>query len=275
MTAAPTTPDTAEPLLHLGGNVWCHPDLEPLLDTDINQLRPHPTNARNGDTDAIAASIQTNGLYRPLYAQRSTGHILAGNHTYAAALELGATHLPVIWLDIDDEAALRILIADNRTADLGTYDDALLAQTLTALTATETALLGTGYTDDDLTTLMQDLAAAEAAALDIDSEGRGGLLDIADLSVGEPTREVHHGQVWRVGPHTLVVVNPHREWSAYVGLLTGDAILAPYPDIYLPMTDTAQEHTMILVQPNTYLAGHLLDKYAACYPDATVEQVQP
>lgn len=139
-------------MLTLGGTVLAHPTLEPLLE-DLDTLRPHPENPKSGDTEAIAESIETNGLYRPLYAQKSTGYILAGNHTYHAALELGATTLPVIWLDIDDQTARRILLADNRTADLGRYDDALLVELLLAIDQTD-SLTGTGYTHDDLDLLL-------------------------------------------------------------------------------------------------------------------------
>lgn len=139
-------------MLHLGGTVMAHPTLAPLLE-DPDTLTPHPDNPKCGDTDAIAESIETNGLYRPLYAQTSTGHILAGNHAYHAALELGATTLPVIWLDVDDTTARRILLADNRTADLGRYDDALLIDLLLAIDQTD-HLTGTGYTHDDLGLLL-------------------------------------------------------------------------------------------------------------------------
>lgn len=139
--------------LHLGGGIYAHPDLEPLL-TDTRHLNPHPRNPRNGDTDTIATSITTNGLYRPIYAQRGTGHILAGNHTYAAALELGAERLPVVWLDVTDEDAERIMLVDNKAADLGWYDNALLLDLLADITATDTGLLGTAYTDDDLERLI-------------------------------------------------------------------------------------------------------------------------
>lgn len=149
----------------LGGDVRAHADLEPLL-CDIDALRPHERNPRAGDTEAIAESIKANGLYRPVYAQRSTGRILAGNHTYAAALELGATRLPVVWLDVDDEAAARILLVDNRAADLGRYDDALLIDLLNELGATEAGLFGTGYSYDDAAAIEAALRAAEHTPLE-------------------------------------------------------------------------------------------------------------
>lgn len=133
-------------MIHLGGNVLAHPALEPLL-VPVDELRPHTENPKNGDTDAIIESILLNGFYRPLYVT-DDGVIIAGNHTYAAALELGAEKLPVIRLGVDYDGARRILLGDNRIADLGRYDDALLLDLLDKLAETG-GLQGTGYTEDD------------------------------------------------------------------------------------------------------------------------------
>src|SRR5262245_16196031 len=50
-------------------------------------LRPHPQNPRTGDVAAIRASLDVNGWYGAIVAQRSTGFILAGNHRYKAACQ--------------------------------------------------------------------------------------------------------------------------------------------------------------------------------------------
>lgn len=141
--------------VQLGGSphARAHAALAPLL-VDITTLTPHPENPRNGDVDAITESIRINGVYRPLYCQASTLRILAGNHTYAGLMDLGAQQAPVIWLDVDDDAARRIMLADNRTADLGGYDDGLLAELLKSLDGTDVGLLGTGYNDDYLKQLL-------------------------------------------------------------------------------------------------------------------------
>ena len=61
--------------------------------------------------------------------------------------------MPVYWADVDDATARRILLADNRTNDLATYDDAILTELLTVL-AQEDDLLGTGWVGDDLDDLL-------------------------------------------------------------------------------------------------------------------------
>jgi ParB-like chromosome segregation protein Spo0J len=147
-----------------------HDALLPLL-VDVKDVRPHPANPRNGDIDAIAESIQVNGCYRPLYAQRSSGFILAGNHTYHALLALGADAVPVIWLDVDEISAKRILAVDNHAADLGNYDNGVLLDLLDDLAAHD-SLLGTAYTEDDRADL-RALVHAEHQPIDVGPEQRG------------------------------------------------------------------------------------------------------
>jgi len=110
-------------------------------------ITPDPRNANNGDIDEIVASLLVNGCYRPVYASRETQTIIAGHHLYAALLELGAQMIPVMWLDGDDEAGVRMMLADNRIAALARMDEALLLDLLRAIDTTPTGLAGTGYDD--------------------------------------------------------------------------------------------------------------------------------
>lgn len=122
--------------------------------TPITTLTPHPRNARNGDTDVIVESLRTNGQYKPIVVGRG-GVILAGNHTYAAAMELGWGAIAAVHLDLDPMSpeALRIMLVDNRSADMGRYDEALLLDLLRGVEDLE----GTGYTDDDMSHLAEVL----------------------------------------------------------------------------------------------------------------------
>lgn len=89
------------------------------LTIPIDQPRPRKNNPRRGNIDTIAESLERNGQYRPIVVNKPTGEILAGNHTYAAAKRLGWTHIAATFVDVDEDQAARIILADNRTADLG------------------------------------------------------------------------------------------------------------------------------------------------------------
>jgi ParB-like chromosome segregation protein Spo0J len=131
-----------------------------VVQVPLADLTAHPRNPRQGDVGAVVESIEANGFYGALVVQRSSGNVLAGNHRLAAAVALGIEKLPVLYLDVDDEAALRILLADNRTSDLATYDDRALAALLSEL-ATVGGLIGTGYDGDALDELLKDLAETD------------------------------------------------------------------------------------------------------------------
>lgn len=116
----------------------------------IDKLRPHPQNPNNGDVDEIRASLIASGQYRAIVA-RTDGTILAGHHVYEAALSLGWTQLHVDFVDVDDEEALRILLKDNRLAELGAgVDLGLVLPILQELQATTEGLAGTGFYDQDV-----------------------------------------------------------------------------------------------------------------------------
>jgi ParB-like chromosome segregation protein Spo0J len=114
----------------------------------IDSVHPDPYNANNGDVDELMASILTNGCYRPVFASRATGTIVAGHTLYASLLELGAQEIPVQWVDGDREQEVRINLADNEIARLARMDNALLVQQLDQIAATEKGLAGTGFTED-------------------------------------------------------------------------------------------------------------------------------
>lgn len=131
---------------------------------NTTDLHPHPRNPRQGDVGAIIESIKHNGWYGAIIAQRRTGHVLAGNHRLQAARHLGIDRVPVIWLDVSDDQAVRILLADNRTNDLASYDDTSLAQLLVEIQEATGGLAGTGYDGDDLDDLLASLELPDLAA---------------------------------------------------------------------------------------------------------------
>jgi ParB-like chromosome segregation protein Spo0J len=122
------------------------------------RLTPHPRNVNRGDTGAIRESMKANGWFGRLIVQRSTGHILAGNHRFAVGRDLGMEEFPVEWVDVNDADALRILLVDNRTARLGGDDNAALAALLQEILTEAETLAGTGYGNDFLADLLAELA---------------------------------------------------------------------------------------------------------------------
>jgi len=118
----------------------------------IETLTPHPSNPRKGDISKIQESISENGFYGAVIVQKRTNRIIAGEHRWKAAVANGEITIPVIILDVDDEVALRILLADNRTQDIADYDFSALAEILKSIG--QENLLGTGYVAADYDALI-------------------------------------------------------------------------------------------------------------------------
>lgn len=121
------------------------------------QLHLFHKNARRGDVDSIAGSLAAHGQFRPIVVNKGThtgrpNEVLAGNHTLLAIRQLAEQHPENnrwqnvdCWIvDVDDERATRIVLADNRTADLGSYDNDTLLDLLGNLDD-DLGLVGTGY----------------------------------------------------------------------------------------------------------------------------------
>lgn len=133
-------------------------------DIPVGDLALLPGNPRQGDIGAVSESMRVNGVYQPIIVNRGTltgrpFEVIAGNHRAQAAQQLGHDTIPAVILDVDDEQAARIALADNRTSDLATYDNDALVAMLQNLPD----LAGTGYDGDDLDDLLKgqelDLAA--------------------------------------------------------------------------------------------------------------------
>ena len=94
---------------------------------------------------------------------------------------------------MDDAAAVAFLLTDNRTSDLGSYDDGLLAAILDEQAAADN-LAATGYDADDVAALLR--ATGRVDERDPDA--------VPDLP---PEAEVYvqPGELWALGRHRLLV----------------------------------------------------------------------
>jgi hypothetical protein len=151
----------------------------------IGDLKPYYRNPRNGDIPSIAESLTVNGQYRPIVVNKGThtgrsNEILAGNHTWAAAKQLNWDRIAVTWVDVDEDAAARIVVVDNRTNDLAGYDTALLAEVLSDIPD----LAGTGYDRESVDQLLDDSSLPETLELTSDGAGTGAAATVDYLQWG-------------------------------------------------------------------------------------------
>jgi len=162
----------------------------------LDKLLPYVRNARlhsDEQVAQIAASIAEFGFVNPCLVG-ADGVLVAGHGRLAAARKLGLTTVPVVVLDHLTPTQRRALVlADNRLAELATWDDALLRVELEALQ-------DEGF-DLDLTGFDADALAELLAGEEPEHEGQtedDAVPDVPEEPVSQP------GDVWLLGPHRLV-----------------------------------------------------------------------
>ncbi len=167
------------------------PDLEGST-RPIGSLVLLPGNPRRGDVEAVAESLRRFGQRKPIVVN-ADDIIIAGNHTYQAAVLLGWTEIAVS--DISDLTATEqaaYALADNKLSDLAHYDPVALRDAVDAVHLEDADLLeAAGFNDKDLRRIQKE--AHEALEPKITEEPGSTA----------PER-VSFGDVWSLGAHTLV-----------------------------------------------------------------------
>lgn len=244
--------------------------LEPLI-VPIDSIRPWPENPRRGDIDAVARSLSKFGQQKPIVVHARPPDIpvvIAGNHTWHAAKKLEAEGIAATAFTGTVEEANAYALADNRTSEMGTIDPELLLAITDQLP--DDLLRAASYEESDLD-LMRQLAAGDA--VDGSTPSDGSLLSLADVAVGPPAHVVKPGDIYRIGGHVLIVADIMTEWPLWSKWLTEGALFVPYPGPYAALSVKAENIPLLMVQPDLFLAGHLLDKYAAMKGEDSIEKV--
>ena len=151
----------------------------------VEKLKHLDGNPRKGNVEAVKKSYEKFGQRKPIVATKD-GEVISGNHQLAAARELGWNKIAVVFTDDDELTAKAFALADNRTADLGTYDDDLLADMLGSVSSDLELLEATSFDEKDLIALVkkQEVIEDDAPAI--------------------RQTEIKLGQKYKLGNHTLV-----------------------------------------------------------------------
>lgn len=127
----------------------------------LYRLNKYYKNPRKGDVEKTAESLKKNGQFKPIVVNIGSitgrpNEILAGNHTFMGAQKLKWETMLVSWVDVDENAARAIVLADNGASDGSTYDDQILTDLLIEQKDSAGTLIGTTYSDDILGKLVKE-----------------------------------------------------------------------------------------------------------------------
>jgi len=161
----------------------------------LSTLHLDQANARSHgpvNLEAIKGSLARFGQAEPLVVQAGTGRIIGGNGRLIAMQALGWTECDVVEVDLPAIEATALGLALNRTSELAEWNNEALATLLDQL-RTEDALHGVGFTSADLNDLLDQLQAANPAAVDLDH--------VPEPPAAATTRL---GDLWVLGHHRLL-----------------------------------------------------------------------
>jgi hypothetical protein len=159
----------------------------------INSIRPYENNPRLNDAavDAVAASIRQFGFRQPTVVDEA-GVIIVGHTRYKAAQKLGLQEVPVhVAVGLSPAQAKAYRLADNQTAQLSGWDDDKLTQEIAQLQDMDIDLSLTGFSPEDLTRLLGELADQ-------------GLTDPDSLPEPADDAQTKPGDVCQLGNHRLL-----------------------------------------------------------------------
>ncbi len=154
----------------------------------ISSLRLDPANARKHDEKNLAAikgSLSAFGQQKPIVVSED-GTVIAGNGTLEAARALGWDDIAVAVSGLEGTDRTAFALADNRTAELAEWDDAVLTDTLRGLDEV-------GF----------DVGAIGFDGFDLSLPPGEGLTDPDEIPENVETR-CKPGDLWVLGEHRLL-----------------------------------------------------------------------
>lgn len=173
------------------------PDLRRLA-RPIAGLRPDPKNARHHSARnlaAIADSLRAFGQQRPLVLGPDGRTVVAGSGTLLAARQLGWKRLAAVRSGLDRTHAAAFGVADNRTAELASWNEELLGATLKRVTKASQKL-AVGWTPAEL----QQLVAAAGTP----GPGAAAMAAVAEDLDPPEKPESKPGQLYELGRHRVL-----------------------------------------------------------------------
>ncbi len=163
----------------------------------VSRLKRYDRNSRthsDAQVAKIARSMVEFGFTNPILVDSGTETIIAGHGRLSAAESIGLEQVPVIVLDHLSESQRRAyIIADNRLALDAGWDEAVLAAELAELQADGFDLELTGFDDDEIEKLLEDIEP--------EVEPEGNPEDVPEPP-SQPVTVL--GDVWLLGKHRLM-----------------------------------------------------------------------
>ena len=222
----------------------------------LDKIKPYDKNPRIHSPQQVAAlanAMVEDGVTMPILIDED-GIIIAGHGRRLAAAKNKFREYPVViargWTDVQKRAAR---LKDNQLGLLSEWDDKLLQLEVGALKTDGYNLPLLGFGGEELLRL---------ETLDADMGNRGDLLELVNIAIKDPTYIVAPNDHYVLSDrHHLICASVISDWNLWKPLLDDGALFCPYPGVFVPFSTKAATHPLVMVQPDPYICGHILDRY--------------
>ena len=224
--------------------------------SDITPYERNPRTHPKHQIELLARLMAEHGVDQPIVVDEK-GIIIKGHGRLLAAKFGGMSTFPVVvkkGLTENQKRAERM--ADNQVALLAGWDTELMRLEVGELRMANYDMSMLGFDNDQLAEFSDLLPRLPDA-------DRGALLALVDITMDDPKHVVEIGDHYILAKrHHLVVDSVISGWKTWAPLLKGDSLFCPYPGVFVPFSARADKNDLVMVQPDKYIAGHILDRYA-------------
>jgi hypothetical protein len=245
----------------------------------LSDLKPHPRNPRKHPKEgtpewtALRESLKLD-YFDPIVWNQRNGMLVSGHLRTKILGKEGFTHADCVVVDYDEKTHLGRMLSANHL--VGEDDWQLRKDIFEELfegAGSETGIFIEALTGATLSTVEEELEMLRQR--ETDEEGADAMsasnklkFDQVLTNIDEPQAEVALGDVWKLGRHRLCVtpiITPPFAWKDQLDLMAqeenqdADLRFVVYPDPYWGITE--RPYRLCMVQPDPFLAGHIIDNY--------------
>jgi hypothetical protein len=274
----------------------------------LSSVRQWDKNPKKHDLGAIAASIERYGFIDPPKFDPTlndgNGGLVYGNGREEALMWMfrhgrsvprgiaidpqnGEWHIPIIFgVDAESQVVAMALAIDHNNLVMagGDFTAADMARNWTPVYTAilqdlaEHDQLPVSVGGGDLDELLREAGIGDHEGRDAEipetEETRGTLLELAAIARAEPRHKPLRGEIWQLGEHRLIMADVYTDWAIWAPLLTTDRdVFLPYPGPFVCFSELSLERRLIMVQPDYYVAGHMLDEWENIHGEGSVNRV--
>lgn len=234
----------------------------------VSDITAHPENPRTHPAVQVEslgkAMFDEFGVVMPPVVDENN-RLIAGEGRWLSAKKRGVDALPCIVVKGWSESKKRrFMVADNRLPMLAGFDDAGYRAVLEMIKTEGLPIENLGF----------DAASLDALLIDEVTPEKGNLLKLINITIAEPKHVVANGDIYTLASkHYLFCESVISGWPHWAPLLKDNALFCPYPGVFVPFGEKAKDHPLIMVQPDGYISGHILDRWAEVHGKKSIKKI--